>query len=179
MSNMLTINATNNREQLEAQQQQLMAQLKQLQFQLFDKTSPEVVEHINQLQLEKAKQQGILQQAQQQLNQLTPELESFDSGAELILLEAISQQRWWLIKNEREIIYDSHSGWLWPNFEFVPMIKYSSWSQKDFELHGIAKGSWTIEHSDLIFQRDIKNFIGKKYFHQETMEVYLYNKGRE
>ena len=127
MTNTLTISSANNREQLEAKQQQLMAQLKQLQFQLFDKTSPEVVEHINQLQLEKAKQQGILQQAQQQLNQLTPELESFDSGAEQILLEAISGQRWWLIKNKREIVYDSHSGWLWPNFEFVAIDLYSNW----------------------------------------------------
>lgn len=174
MTNTLMISSTNNREQLETQQQQLMAQLKQLQFQLFDKTSPDVVEHINQLQLEKAKQQGILQQAQQQLNQLTPELESFDSGAEQILLEAITGQRWWLIKNKREIVYDSHSGWLWPNFEFVPMINYSIWSQKDFELHGIAKGSWTIEHSDLIFQRDIKKFIGKKYLHKGNGRFYLY-----
>ena len=88
MNQLATIPA-NQREQLVAQQQQLTAQLKTLQFQLFDKTSPDVVEHINQLQLEKAKQQGILQQAQQQLAQLNPELENFDTGAEQILLEAI------------------------------------------------------------------------------------------
>ena len=52
MNQLATIPA-NQREQLVAQQQQLTAQLKTLQFQLFDKTSPDVVEHINQLQLEK------------------------------------------------------------------------------------------------------------------------------
>lgn len=143
---MLTINATNNREQLEAQQQQLMAQLKQLQFQLFDKTSPEVVEHINQLQLEKAKQQGILQQAQQQLNQLIPELESFNMGAEQILLEAISGQAWYGFKNKREIVFDSRTGLLFPNFEYVPHIKYEDWKkvQKEYAPNGVGIKQWQL-----------------------------------
>lgn len=169
--------AANNREQLVAQQQQLAEQLKKLQFQLYDKSSSDVVEHINQLQLEKAKQQGILQQAQQQLAQLNPQLDDFNTGAEQILLEAISQQRWWFIKNKREIVYDSHTGWLWPNFKFVPMINYGNWSQKSFELHGVGKGSWTIEHSEFIFEKHIKNFIGKNYFTRECYTVYLYDDG--
>ena len=163
MTNTLAISSVNNREQLVIQQQQLAEQLKQLQFQLYDKSASDVVAHINQLQLEKAKQQGILQQAQQQLAQLNPELDSFNTGAEQILLEAISKQRWWLIKNKREIVYDSHTGWLWPNFEFVPITTYKKWSQKNFELHGIAKGSWLIEHSEFMFENHIKNFIGKNF----------------
>jgi hypothetical protein len=121
MNQLATIPA-NQREQLVAQQQQLTAQLKTLQFQLFDKTSPDVVEHINQLQLEKAKQQGILQQAQQQLAQLSPELENFDTGAEQILLEAISQQDWYGFKNKREIVFDKRTGDIYPNFNYVPHI---------------------------------------------------------
>lgn len=148
MTNTLMISSANNREQLEAKQQQLMAQLKQLQFQLFDKTSPDVVEHINQLQLEKAKQQGILQQAQQQLNQLTPELASFNMGAEQILLEAISGQVWYGFKNKREIVFDSRTGLLFPNFEYVPHIKYEDWKkvQKEYAPNGVGIKQWQLLH---------------------------------
>ncbi len=137
--NQLATLPANQREQLVAQQQQLTAQLKTLQFQLFDKTSPDVVEHINQLQLEKAKQQGILQQAQQQLAQLSPELENFDTGAEQILLEAISQQRWYGFKNKREIVFDKWTGLLFPNFEYVPHIAHDNWKTEQKIYTNIVK----------------------------------------
>jgi len=142
--NQLVIKQANNREELVFQYQQLTAQLKALQFQLFDKTSPDVVEHINQLQLEKAKQQGILQHAQQQLAQLNPELENFDTGAEQILLEAISQQRWYAFKNKREIILDSSSGYLFPNFKYIRHINSNDWdkSKKEYAPHGIGRKLW-------------------------------------
>ena len=44
------------RDVLESQRNSLVEQLKELQFKLFDKSAPEVVEHLNQLQIEKAKQ---------------------------------------------------------------------------------------------------------------------------
>jgi hypothetical protein len=55
MTNALAISSVNTREQLVIQQQQLAEQLKQLQFQLYDKSASDVVAHINQLQLQKAK----------------------------------------------------------------------------------------------------------------------------
>lgn len=153
--------AANNREQLVAQQQQLAEQLKKLQFQLYDKSSPDVVEHINQLQLQKAKQQGILQQAQQQLAQLNPQLDDFNIGAEQILLEAISKQAWYGFKNKREIVFDSRTGLLFPNFEYVPHVKYEDWEkeQKEYAPSGIGKKKWQL----LAFlwsksYTDIKNF---------------------
>ena len=146
MTNTLAISSVNNREQLVIQQQQLAEQLKQLQFQLYDKSASDVVAHINQLQLEKAKQQGILQQAQQQLAQLNPELDSFNTGAEQILLEAISQQAWYGFKNKREIVFDSRTGLLFPNFEYVPHIKYDDWKkeQKEYAPNGVGKKLWQL-----------------------------------
>ena len=49
MNTVSTINYT-KREVLEQQKATLSGQLKELQFQLFDKSSPEVIEHLNQLQ---------------------------------------------------------------------------------------------------------------------------------
>ena len=117
------------REGLEHQRAALLEQLKELQFKLFDKSSPEVVEHLNQLQLEKAKQQSLLKQAQSKLEQLEPELENFEEGAEQILLEAISQQDWYGFRNKREIILDKNKGLLFPNFEFIPHILFNDWQQ--------------------------------------------------
>lgn len=56
--NVNTISKINysEREGLEHQRATLLEQFKELQFKLFDKSSPEVVEHLNQLELEKAKQ---------------------------------------------------------------------------------------------------------------------------
>ena len=117
------------REGLEHQRAALLEQLKELQFKLFDKSSPEVVEHLNQLQLEKAKQQSLLKQAQSKLEQLEPELENFEEGAEQILLEAISQQDWYGFRNKREIILDKNKGLLFPNFEFIPHILFNDWQR--------------------------------------------------
>ncbi|WP_256413975.1 hypothetical protein [Acinetobacter sp. 5862] len=160
--NQLATLPANQREQLVAQQQQLTAQLKTLQFQLFDKTSPDVVEHINQLQLEKAKQQGILQQAQQQLAQLSPELENFDTGAEQILLEAISQQDWYSFKNKREIIFDKRTGDIYPNFQYIPHIKYGDWKkqQKEYAPSEIGKGKWQLLHEVFYYDQQKSKYTG-------------------
>lgn len=161
MTNTLAISSVNNREQLVIQQQQLAEQLKQLQFQLYDKSASDVVAHINQLQLEKAKQQGILQQAQQQLAQLNPELDSFNTGAEQILLEAISQQSWYSFKNKREIVFDSRTGDLYPNFEYVPHVTLADWKQakKNYAPNGI-KGEWQLLHETFYHDDSKAKYVG-------------------
>ena len=134
------------REGLEHQRVELLEQLKKLQFKLFDKSSPEVVEHLNQLHLEKAKQQSLLKKAQSRLQQLEPELENFKQGTELILLEAISQQDWYRFKNKREIVFNSKTGLVFPNFEYIPHIEYADWKaeQKNYAPNDIGKGKWLI-----------------------------------
>ena len=132
------------REGLEHQRAALLEQFKELQFKLFDKSSPEVVEHLNQLELEKAKQQSLLKQAQLKLEQLEPELENFEEGAEGILLEGISQQDWYNFKNKREVIFDKRRGLLFPNFQFIEHILLDDWKeeQKKFGPNNIGKKEW-------------------------------------
>lgn len=134
----------NEIEVLAQQKMKLLEQLRELQFKLFDKSSPEVVEYINQLQLEKAKQQSLLKQAQLKLEQLEPELENFEEGAEGILLEGISQQDWYNFKNKREVIFDKRRGLLFPNFQFIEHILLDDWKeeQKKFGPNNIGKKEW-------------------------------------
>ena len=136
------------REGLEHQRAALLEQLKEFQFKLFDKSSPEVVEHLNQLQLEKAKQQSLLKQAQSKLEQLEPELENFEEGAEQILLEAISQQEWYGFRNKREIVFDCRTGILFPNFEFMPHCLVENWreTKKSYAPNNIQPGKWQQLH---------------------------------
>lgn len=159
MSQVLALNTQVNRTQhdyetLLQRKQQLSEQLTAVQFTLMDSSSAEVVEHINQLQLEQTKQQGIVQHAQQILQQLQPQLEQAEYGAEQILLEAISIQRIYGFKNKREIVFDSHVGMLFANLYYVPLISYDDWKaqQKNFAPDGIAKGQWQCLHN--YFYRD-------------------------
>ena len=64
-------------ENKEAKQQQLMAQLKNRNFNCLIKTQPDVVEHINQLQLEKAKQQGIFATSPTTVKPINPRVSKF------------------------------------------------------------------------------------------------------
>lgn len=170
MNTVSTINYA-EREVLEQQKATLSGQLKELQFQLFDKSSPEVIEHLNQLQLEKAKQQSLFKQAQSKLEQLEPELENFEEGAEQILLEAISQQDWYGFRNKREIVFDRRTGILFPNFQFIKKISYDEWKseKKTFSPNNIEEGKWSL-FSDIFYydqktSKTINSHIEKDGFH--------------
>ncbi|MDV2484716.1 hypothetical protein [Acinetobacter towneri] len=152
------------RDVLEQQRATLLGQLKELQFQLFDKTAPEVVEHVNQLQLEKAKQESLLKHAQSKLAQLVPELENFEAGAEQILLEAISQQDWYGFKNKREIVFDKRNGFLFPNFEYMPHVSWGDWEKqkKEYAPNGIGRKQWDVLTNYFKFNSEQENITGYK-----------------
>lgn len=143
----MTSNLPNSYDELVTQKAAITTQLKQLAQVLHDRSSPEVRELHSQLQLEKTRQQGIMQQAQQRLAEISPQLEALDQGAEAILLEAISQQGWYAFKNKREIIFDSRTGFLCPNFDYVPHVKCGDWPQakKTYAPSGIH-GDWQMSH---------------------------------
>lgn len=181
----------NEIEVLAQQKMKLLEQLRELQFKLFDKSSPEVVEYINQLQLEKAKQQSLLKQAQLKLEELEPELENFEEGAEQILLEAISKQAWYGFRNKREIVFDKRTGILFPNFKFINKISYQNWKveKKIFSPNGIALGQWVL-FSDIFYydqktrktvnspfngaDNHLKDFdLPKKFRGHETGDIYI------
>ena len=103
------------------------------------------------------------------------------------LLSTISQQRWYGFKNKREIVFDSYTGYLFPNFEFMPHIKYSDWDKekKKYEPNEIGVGCWT--HLGTIFQRHVENqyydysdtqfSFPMKFAGKHSVYMYLYDRG--
>ena len=135
-------------DELTAAQQQLTSKLQALALVLHDQSSPEVRELMSQLQYEKTKQETLIEQAQQKLAQIKPKLETMDRGAEAILLHAISQQAWYAFRNKREILFDSRTGLLFPNFEYVSNVKCIDWKreQKKYAPSGVGQQLWIPLH---------------------------------
>lgn len=146
---------------LTAAQQQLTSKLQALALVLHDQSSPEVRELMSQLQYEKTKQEILIEQAQQKLAQIKPKLETMDRGAEAVLLHAISQQSWYAFKNKREIVFDSRTGDLYPNFEYVPHVTYADWPQarKTYAPSGI-QGAWKMLHEVFYYDDEKKRPVG-------------------
>ncbi len=110
---------------------------------------------MNQLATIPANHREQLVAQQQQLNlQLENLNQIMGENGEQTLLEAISQQHWYSFKNKREIVFDRRTGLLFPNFNYIPFIKYNDWDneRKLFELHGIGKKRWVALHT--IFYRE-------------------------
>lgn len=109
-----------------------------------------------------------------------------ENGYEKIL-EGISQQRWYGFKNKREIVFDSHTGYLFPNFEYMPHIKYSDWEKekRKYAPNDISTGLWT--HLGSVFQRhrenqyydysDIEFSYPIKFAGAKPVYMYLYDRG--
>lgn len=135
---------------LQAQKTGLAEALYKIQVTLYDKSTPEVLALLNSLQMQKAAHEGAIEAAEEALARINPELDKFDCGVEKSLLEAISGQRWWLFRDKKEIVYDSHTGILFPNFEVVVLEARHEWKtkEKDYQLSGVGKGLWLIDYDD-------------------------------
>lgn len=166
------LSSSSDYDALLTQKSAIITQLKQLALVLHDQSSPEVRELYSQLQLDKTRQQTIMQHAQQRLAEISPQLAALNQGAEAILLEAISQQAWYAFKNGREVIFDSRTGLLFPNFEYVPHIKCSDWQkeQKNFAPNGVGQRSWMALHEFIDGFKDerTKDFLIESYYSYGT-----------
>lgn len=124
---------------------------------------------------------NLVQNKIEELNKIVGE-----NGYEKIL-EGISQQRWYGFKNKREIVFDSHTGYLFPNFEYMPHIKYSDWEKekRKYAPNDISTGLWT--HLGSVFQRhrenqyydysDIEFSYPIKFAGAKPVYMYLYDRG--
>ena len=87
-----------------------------------------------------------------QQQQLTEQIANLDQiigeNGEQTLLEAISKQRWYGFKNKREIVFDTWTGVLFPNFEYMSYISLNDWGnkQKNYAPNEIGKGEWQCLH---------------------------------
>lgn len=106
--------------------------------------------------------QETYQQLVDQIVEIKNQIKNLNEIAEEnTLLKAISAQKWYGFKNKREIVFDSHTGILFPNFEYIPHITYNDWGKekKTYELSGIGKKLWG-SLDDLGLNDEIK----KKYW---------------
>ena len=119
-----------SRDKLLQRQAELTAQLKEAQIALYSEDMPEVLEMRNQLETQQAHFQAQLKYSEQQCTKLNAELALYDLGGEQILLDAVQQQRWFWIQNKRELLFDSHSGYIFPNFQFASHLSTNQWEQE-------------------------------------------------
>jgi len=93
-----------------------------------------------------------------------------DGSAVERLQQAVSEQRWWFFKDKTEILYDSHTGYLWPNSQYVPPIK----SIPDgFSLSGVGSGEWLFKYASESDQKILKE-IYETYPHVPSEERRIY-----
>ena len=99
---------------------------------------------------------------QQQLTEQIAKLNQIiGEDGEQTLLEAISKQRWYGFKNKREIVFDTWTGLLFPNFEYMSYIPFNDWKnkQKDYAPNEIGKGEWKCLHDVFYYNRIDRELI--------------------
>ncbi len=70
---------------------------------------------------------------EQQIAAIEAQLTKLNASAERDeqkVLEAIKQQRWWFLKNQPDIVFDSHTGFLWAK---APPLGEEGWEDVQFE----------------------------------------------
>ncbi|WP_180183092.1 hypothetical protein [Acinetobacter sp. YH01020] len=129
-------------------------------------------------------EQTIYQQLVDQIVEIKNQIKSLDEIVdENLLLDAISSQKWYGFRNKREIVFDSHTGILFPNFEYIPHIAYDDWEKekKTYELNGIGKKLWgtldTLGLSDEIKKKywttDFVSHFPKQYSGKKSVKMYV------
>lgn len=116
-------------------------------------------------------------QIQQQIATLNAKLSVIDTqiptlanGKHKELLEAISQQRWYFFKDKTHVLYDSHTGYLWPNLDYFQMPNVTQGVKVDFELNGLGKGAWQLNTNKEL----VKNIAASYPFREKVKNKALF-----
>lgn len=118
----------------------------------------------------------LLTQKQQLIEELANLKQIIGEDGEQTLLEAISQYHWYSFKNKREIIFDSHTGFLFPNFQYMSYISYNDWKnvKKEYAPNDIGKGQWQCLHDNYYFSwMDQKTTCGNVKEYGQNCTYYL------
>jgi hypothetical protein len=103
--------------------------------------NPDVAQNVFTLREQQHQIQAQVSQLSAQLNRLNGEIPALAAGKQAQLLDAISAQRWYALKNIPEVLYDSLTGLLWPSFyygfELLPEPDYKQ--PFIFEYAGLGK----------------------------------------
>lgn len=127
-----------NYETLLTQKQELEKQLNSLNAELDGSENAQVSEQINKLELEKERNSKELSIAENSLEllkkisaDLTSKISTLSSGKSQELIEAVKKQRWFFFKNPKEIIFDTHTGIIWENLNYLQIQKFTNGTFKD------------------------------------------------
>lgn len=129
-------------EQLNTQLQQLKQQLAEIDGFLAGEESPTVAQQILGVKQQQANIKNQISQLNAQLTTLSHSIPTLAHGNLKPLLEAISQQRWYYFKDKTHVLYDSHTGYLWPNLEYVTLPTVEQGLQNSFQLNDLGLGEW-------------------------------------
>ena len=177
-----------SRDKLLQRQAELTAQLKEAQIALYSEDAPEVLAERTRLLISAAQYQQQWQHSQAQYEQTTHELAQYDKDREQILLDAIQQQRWFWIKNKRELLFDSHSGYIFPNFQFVPHVTYDDWknhnAQANYAPSAFCQGQWEatigdeqVNDTQQVYWIDLIQTFPYQYRNNQSSYLYIYRSG--
>lgn len=138
-------------EQLNTQLQQLKQQLAEIDGFLAGEESPTVAQQILGVKQQQADIKNQISQLNTQLTTLSHTIPTLANGKLKALLETVSQQRWYYFKDKTHVLYDSHTGYLWPNLEYVVELPtVVSGIKNDFELNQLGKGQWKTHTQELL-----------------------------
>jgi len=123
---------------------ELQAQLQSAHmFMAGEQDEPQVAAQVLNLREQQAQMTQQIAHLKTELSRVNGEIPALANGQHKMLLKAISVQRWYALKNNPEVMYDSHTGYLWPSFHYgFEMPLKNAWL-KDFRL-GTSEDSWYI-----------------------------------
>lgn len=150
-------------EQLNTQLQQLKQQLAEIDGFLAGEENPTVAQQILGVKQQQANIKNQISQLNAQLTTLSHSIPTLANGKLKALLEAISQQQWYYFKDKTHVLYDSHTGYLWPNLDYVTLPTVAQgFKQESFELNDLGLGEWKTNVGKLL------NSIAVSYPHKNV-----------
>jgi hypothetical protein len=120
---------------------ELQAQVKAAHFLLVGEADePQIAQDVLALREQQAKMESQVAYLNTTLNRLNGQIPALANGQHKMLLQAITAQRWYAIKNIPEVLYDSETGYLLPSFDYG--FELTKKLPNNFSLGGIKPGKW-------------------------------------
>ena len=164
-----------NSKTLLAKKAELQAQVVAAHFFLAgEDTEPKIAAQVLTLREQQSQMELQVATLNMELARVNGAIPALVDGKQKLLLQAITAQRWYAFKNIPEVLYDSHTGFLWPSFYYgFEMPLYSDWDQ-NFSLGGIGAGYWiipTAEKGGAVIDEIYLNYPRKEKIYNKALGV--------
>ncbi len=138
---------TSTTQAIQTQYQELQSQLQTINDFLAGEESPHIAQQTLTLRTQQTQLQQKIATLTAELTVVGNKIPTLANGKHKELLEAISQQRWYYFKDKTYVLYDSHTGYLWPNLEYFQMPTFAAGMAKDLSLSGLGTGKWSANNT--------------------------------